>query len=117
MQRDATRDLTNFVNIGVLPAIHFLGQLAETARNVTSSLPGAKPLTTEQQQRQGYGPQVGRTGTSGATAADVESAAKNAVNKNIQEYDARMKKLDEQIKDLNNLKKLFFCCHNKGDAL
>ena len=100
MQRDATRDLTNFVNIGVLPAIHFLGQLAETARNVTSSLPGAKPLTTEQQQRQGYGPQVGRTGTSGATAADVESAAKNAVNKNIQEYDARMKKLDEQIKDL-----------------
>ena len=100
MQRDATRDLTNFVNIGVLPAIHFLGQLAETARNVTSSLPGAKPLTTEQQQRQGYGPQVGQRGQPGATAAEVESAAKRAVNKNIEEYDARMKKLDEQIKDL-----------------
>jgi hypothetical protein len=90
------------VNVGVLPAIHFLGQLAETARNVTSSLPGAKPLTTEQQQRQGYGPQVGQTGTSGATAADVESAAKNAVNKNIEEYDARMKKLDEQLKELRD---------------
>ena len=102
MQRDATRDLTNFVNIGVLPAIHFLGQLAETARNVTSGLPGAKPLTTEQQQRQGYGPQVGRTGTSGATAADVESAAKNATNKNIEEYDARMKKLDEQLTQLRD---------------
>jgi hypothetical protein len=88
------------VNVGVLPAIHFLGQLAETARNVTSSLPGAKPLTTEQQQRQGYGPQVGQTGTSGATAADVQSAAKNAVNKNIEEYDARMTKLDEQITQL-----------------
>ena len=100
IQRDATRDLTNFVNIGVLPAIHFLGQLAETARNVTSSLPGAKPLTTEQQQRQGYGPQVGLTGTSGRTSGAVESAAKDATNKNIEEYDARMKKLDEQIKDL-----------------
>ena len=104
MQRDATRDLTNFVNIGVLPAIHFLGQLAETARNVTSSLPGVKPRTIEQQQRQGYGSQVGQTGTSGATAADVESAAKNAVNKNIQEYDARMRKLNEQIKDLEDKK-------------
>jgi hypothetical protein len=102
IQRDATRDLTNFVNVGVLPAIHFLGQLAETARNVTSSLPGAKPLTTEQQQRQGYGPQVGQTGTSGATAAEVESAAKRAVNKNIEEYDARMKKLDEQLKELRD---------------
>jgi len=102
IQRDATRDLTNFVNVGVLPAIHFLGQLAETARNVTSSLPGAKPRTTEQQQRQGYGPQVGQTGTSGATAADVQSAAKNAVNKNIEEYDARMKKLDEQLKELRD---------------
>lgn len=104
IQRDATRDLTNFVNIGVLPAIHFLGQLAEIARNVTSSLPGAKPLTTEQQQRQGYGPQVGQTGTSGRTSGAVESAAKDAVNKNIQEYDARMKKLDEQIKDLEDKK-------------
>jgi hypothetical protein len=100
IQRDATRDLTNFVNVGVLPAIHFLGQLAETARNVTSSLPGAKPRTTEQQQRQGYGPQVGQTGTAGATAADVQSAAKRAVNKNIEEYDDRMKKLDEQITQL-----------------
>ena len=100
VQRDATRDLTNFVSIGIMPAIHFLGQLAETARDAADTLPGAKKRTPEQQQRQGYGPQVGTTGTSGATAADIRKAASDTVKTARDNYEAKIAEVTQQIKDL-----------------
>jgi len=100
VQRDATRDLTNFVSIGIMPAIHFLGQLAETARDAADLLPGAKKRTPEQQQRQGYGPQVGTTGTSGATAADIRKAASDTVKTARDNYEAKIAEVTQQIKDL-----------------
>ena len=100
VQRDATRDLTNFVSIGIMPAIHFLGQLAETARDAADLLPGAKKRSPEQQQRQGYGPQVGQTGTSGATAADIRKAATDTVKTARDNYEAKIAEVTQQIKDL-----------------
>jgi len=100
MQRDATRDLNQFVNIGVVPAIFALSKLAEYARNAADLLPGAQPRTAEQQQRQGYGGQVGQPGTGGRSSAQVESAARDSVKNAIDDYTKKIAEADRQIADL-----------------
>lgn len=96
-QRNAARDLNQFVQIGVLPSIYFLGKLAEKTRELADLLPGAKPRTTEQQTGQGFGGNVGQPGASGRTSADIERSAKESVKRDIIEYTNKTTALQNEI--------------------
>ena len=101
-QRNAARDLNQFVQIGVLPSIYFLGKLAEKTREMADLLPGAKPRTTEQQTGQGYGSNVGQPGVSGRTSADIERSAKQSVGKDIEDYKKKLSALNTQLSGIGD---------------
>ena len=96
-QRNAARDLNQFVQIGVLPSIYFLGKLAEKAREIADQLPGAKPRPTEQRQGQGFRPLGSPADVSGRTSAEIERAAKDSVRANIEDYKNKTTALQTEI--------------------
>jgi hypothetical protein len=79
-QRQATTDLTDMSNKGILPATYFMGVLAGKIRDVTEILPGTRPRSAAEINQQAGGG-LGRPGYDqnlrfpGLSSSEIERAA------------------------------------------
>jgi hypothetical protein len=79
-QREATTNLTDMSNKGILPATYFMGVLAGKIRDVTEILPGTRPRTAAEINQQSGGG-FGRPGYDsnlkfpGLSSSEIERAA------------------------------------------